>query len=143
MLSKIEMKSSNYIYFGLAGEFDPLEVENIIDLKPTESMAKHARFPERKLPKCSLMRFAQTHFEEEAVIFDTYKLAEKVIEILEPYQDQISYVVQSFELDATLEVVFELPTSEEISTPILGFSNRVINFLSAVGASIDMDSYHA
>ncbi len=137
------MKSPNYIYFGLAGEFDPAELEKKIDLTPTESMAKHARFPDRKLPKCSRMRFAQRYHTDEEGILDSYALAEKVIDELEPYEEQFKALIQDPDIDATLEVVFEFPTSEEIPTPILGFSNRVLRFVANVGASIDMDSYPA
>ncbi len=137
------MKSPNYIYFGLAGDFDPDEVAREIDLKPTDRCAKHSRDAEGKLPRCSLMRFAQTHADEGAQVFDAYELAEKVINQLEPYTKQFVNAIEKHGAEATLQVVFDFPVSGEVSTPALGFSKRVVKFVAMTGASIDMDSYRA
>jgi hypothetical protein len=135
------MTTPNYIYLGLAGDFDPDAVAREIDLPPTESAAKHSRNAERKLPRCSLMRFGQTHAETNDGVLDIYALAEKVVEQLEPYTLQFAEAITKHTAEATFQVVFEFPVSEEVSTPILGFSARVIRFVAATGASIDMDSY--
>lgn len=133
--------SGNYIYFGLAGDFNPREVEQEVDLRPTDARAKRSRDREKKLPRCSLMRFAQTHAGENKQVLDVYDLAERAIDQLEPHTQQFARAIRKYEAVATLQVVFEFPTSDEFSTPILGFSKRVIEFVAATDASIDMDSY--
>lgn len=135
------MDSANYVYFGLAGDFDPGAVAQDMDLAPTSSAAKHSRNPEKQLPRCSLVRFAQTHSDGNEPVLDVYELAEKVISQLEPYTQQFKEVITRYSVNATLQVVFEFPVSDEVSTPALGFSSRVIQFLAATNASIDVDSY--
>lgn len=135
------MTTPNYIYLGLAGEFDPDAVAREIDLAPTRSAAKHSRNAERKLPRCSLIRFGQTHAATKNGVLNIYELAEKVVGQLEPYTLQFAEAISKYKAEATFQVVFEFPVSEEVSTPILGFSTRVIRFVAATGASIDMDSY--
>jgi len=135
------MTTPNYIYFGLAGDFDPDAVAREIDLAPTERAAKHSRNAERKLPRCSLMRFGQNHAETKDGVLDIYELAEKVVDQLEPYTLQFADAISKHRAEATFQVVFEFPVSAEVSTPILGFSARVIRFVAATGSSIDMDSY--
>jgi len=137
------MKSPNYIYFGLAGDFNPELVARAIDLEPTEIRAKHSRNPERKLPRCSFMRFAQTHADDSFEVLDIYDLAEKVVDQLEPYTQQFIDAVMNHNAESTFQVVFEFPVSDEVSTPALGFSKRVIHFVAATHASIDIDSYRA
>ena len=135
------MVSPNYIYFGLRGDFDPDEVAREIDLDPTQSRAKHSSDAEKRLPRCSLMRFAQTHAEDDEQCLDIYDLAEKVVDKLEPYTQQFADVIAKYSVKPSFQVVFEFPVSEDVSTPALGFSSRVIQFVSATSASIDMDSY--
>lgn len=135
--------TNNYIYFGLAGEFNPDDVAREIDLSPCKSEAKHSRDTERKLPRCSLMRFAQTHADQNAQVLDIYKLADKVVEQLEPFTEQFATVIKKHDAEATMQVVFDFPVSDDVSTPVLGFSKRVIQFVAAMNASIDMDSYRA
>jgi hypothetical protein len=137
------MSTPNYIYFGLAGDFDPDAVVQGIDLEPTESQAKHSRDPEQQLPRCSLLRFAQTHAEDNEPVLDVYELAEKVVDQLEPYTQQFADAILKYDIAATFQVVFEFPVADEVSTPALGFSKRVIQFVAAIQASIDMDSYRA
>lgn len=36
-----------------------------------------------------------------------------------------------------------MPVADEVPTPILAFSERVVRFVAAVGASIDLDWYRA
>lgn len=45
------------------------------------------------------------------------------------------------DLYAVLEVVLYISTDDAVSTPAIGFSNRVLAFLADVNASIDIDTY--
>lgn len=132
---------NNYIYFGLTGEFDPTEVAQEIDLAPMRSAGKHSKNPEKRIPRCSIMRFAQTDADQNEEVLDVHALADRLVEQLEPYAEQFASAIKKHDAKATLHVVFSFPVSEEVSTPILGFSNRVIRFLTSTGATIDMDSY--
>ena len=135
------MPTPNYIYFGLAGDFDPDALNAEIDLPPSRSTAKHSRDPEKKIPRCSLVRFGETQAEEGDSVFDLYELADRAIGHLEPYTSQFVEAIRKHEAEPTLQVVFEFPVSDDVSTPALGFSSRVIRFVAATGASIDLDSY--
>ena len=132
---------TSYIYFGLAGDFDPTDLSKEIDLDSTYSSAKHSKDPVRKLPRCSLMRFAQINSNQNSSELDVYKLADEVVDQLEPFTEQFAVAIEKYQLEATFQVVFWYPVSEEKSTPVLGFSNRVIQFLAATGAFIDIDGY--
>lgn len=135
------MSSANYIYFGLAGDFDPDAVSSEIGVVPTRSVAKHSKDRQRGIPRCSLLRFAQTHADAEGQVLDFYDLAEQVIDQLEPFTESFAAAVKTHGAKATLQVVLEFPVAEEISTPALGFSERVIRFVAATDASIDIDTY--
>ena len=137
------MRSPNTIYFGLRGDFDPDDVARDIDLSPTEAVAKHARSPARRIPRCALMRYAQTYADPGEPVLDLDKLADEVVSKLEPYTAQFAKAIHEHRATATLQVVFEFPVSDEESTPVLGFSNRVARFVAATGARIDVDSYRA
>lgn len=137
------MASPNYIYFGLAGDFDPELVASEVGIKPTRSAAKHSKNLERKIPRESLLRFAQTHADADGGVLDIYGLAERVVAQLEPFTRQFKDAATKYDAEAMFQVVFYFPISDEISTPIIGFSKRVVQFIAATGASIDIDTYRA
>ncbi|MFN6094618.1 MAG: DUF4279 domain-containing protein [Verrucomicrobiota bacterium] len=129
-----------YIYFGIQGDFDPHEFAALIDLPPDKFVAKHSSNPEHRIiRKTSLLRYAQVETFSE--IIDIYELAERSVDILEPHIDSFISTIRSCGADAVFQVVLYFPISEEISTPALGFSKRVVSFITATGASIDIDTY--
>ena len=135
------MSSKSYIYFGIHGEFDPDLLAAEIGVKPTMSMAKHARVPEKQLPRHSLLRFAQTYADDSAGFTDIYELSESVYRQLKDYKKQIASAVKVHSVEATFQVVLYFPVSDDISTPAIGFSKEVVAFIAEVGASIDIDTY--
>lgn len=137
------MQSNNYVYFGIYGEFDPDVLAAKIGIEPTRSQAKHSRDPARHLPRTSILRFAQTHADENIPVVDVYELAEAVYRKLKDHRRQIADVVKAYEVSATFQVVLDFPVSDEVSTPAIGFSEDVVKFISDVGASIDIDTYRA
>jgi hypothetical protein len=128
-----------YIYFGIRGDFDPHEFAGQIVLPPDMCVAKHSRNPEHKIPRSSLLRYAQV--ETFSDLIDIYELAERSVDILEPYLDSFVSTIRSYGADAVLQVVLYFPTSEDISTPAFGFTKRVISFIASTGASVDIETY--
>lgn len=137
------MLSNNYVYFGIRGEFDPDVLAAEIGLVPSRSLAKHSRDAERKLPRTSILRFAQTHAEEDDQSVDFYELAETVYSQLKTHTPQIAEAVRAHDATATFQVVLDFPISDDISTPAIGFSEDVVRFIADTGASIDIDTYRA
>lgn len=131
----------SYVYFGIRGDFDAGELAADIPLEPVECVTKYSRNPLRKLPRTSIVDYCR--IEIDSPLVDVYDLAERVVAHLESHQEQIRTAIISHRATATLQVVLYFPMSEEIPTPALGFSERVIRFLGNVGASIDIDSYRA
>ena len=109
--------SNNYVYFGLRGDVDPDALAAEIGIEPTESRAKHSRDPERKIPRTSLLRFAQVHADKDDECPDVYELAEAVCGQLRPHASEIARAVKAHGLEATLErLVLRGPADRECGT---------------------------
>ena len=130
-----------YIYFGIKGDFDPHEFARRIQLSPDKCVVKHTSNPKYKIPKTSLLRYAQV--ETFTDLIDVYELADRSVDILEPHLDSFASTVRSFGADAVFQVVLDFPISEDISTPAIGFSKRVVSFIASTGASVDIDTYRS
>ena len=128
-----------YIYFGIAGDFNPWEFANHISLPPDKCIAKHTKNRELEIPKSSLLRYAQV--ETFSKLVDVYELSEKLVALLEPYLNQLVSAIRMYAATATLQIVLSFPISEDISTPILGLSRRVVSFIASTEASVDIDTY--
>jgi hypothetical protein len=113
----------------LRGTFDPDEMTLRLGFTPTSSSAQGSRNPQRGLPKTS-----QWHVSTERIVAE-------VVSQLEGNAAQIKDAIAAFDLHAVLEVVLYFSSDEEVSTPAIGFSHRVIAFLADVNASIDIDTY--
>jgi hypothetical protein len=135
------MSFKGYVYFGLSGDFDPVAVSSRIGISPGECVAKHSKNALRRIPRTSLLRYAQT--ESEAEVIDVYEMAEKAVDLLEPHLESITSAIEEFNAEATFNVVLDFPLSDDVSTPAIGFSRRVVAFVAAVKASIDIDTYRA
>ena len=133
------MKNKGRVYFGLWGNFSPTEATDIIGVEPTETWFAHERFPERKLPKESIWDYSTDVVEDEIV--DVYELSKNIVDDLKPHATKIKEFVESNNLRATLKVVLHISPDETVSTPIIGFDRQVIDFLSEVGATVDIDTY--
>jgi hypothetical protein len=133
------MPDSSYVYLKLTGDFDPAEVAALIPLAPYESWAKHSRFPDRQIPKSSILKYSR--YDTHAEIPDVYSLSEQLVDTLEPHQDVIARAIQEHQMQCCLQVVLLFTSDESVSTPIIGFSERVTRFLGTIFASIDIDTY--
>lgn len=76
-----------------------------------------------------------------AEYIDVYELADEIIARLEPHAAKLGDAIADLELYAVLEVVLYFSTDDDVSTPAIGFSNRVLRFLASINASIDIDTY--
>ncbi len=130
-----------YIYFGIHGDFDPHEFSGRIPFSPDKSVAKHTSNPKRKIPKTSILHYAE--LETFSALIDIYNLAERSVDILEPHLEYFASAIRDFDAQATFQVVLYFPISQDVSTPIFGFSKRVVSFIAATGASIDIDTYRS
>ncbi len=127
------------MYFGISGEFVPEDLTKRLGVSPTDSCAKGARNPERGTPRHSIWNVSTERITAECI--DVYELAEKVVDQLESKAIEVRNAVQELELHAVLQVVIHFSTDDNISTPAIGFSSRVLEFLATVGATIDIDTY--
>lgn len=133
------MNQGDYVYFCISGDFDPLEASKKIPIKPDRSVHKHSKDSKRKIPVESSLRYAFTR--SDTPIADVYVMSEKVVDILEPHKISIKSVMEEFRAETSLNVVLDYPIDEDIVVPAVGFSSRVVSFLSEVNASIDLDTY--
>lgn len=127
------------MYFGLRGTFDPDELTLRIGITPTSSCAQGTRNLQLGLPKTSLWKVSTERIVAEYI--DVYELADQIVSKLEAHTDQIKDAISALDLYAVLEAVLYFSTDDEVSTPAIGFSNRVLAFLVDVNASIDIDTY--
>ena len=117
----------------------PEELAQRIGLAPTGSCMKGARIPERGLPKTSSWKISTEQIVSDHI--DVYELVDHVVTQVAGKQDEIRQAIRELELYAVLEVVIHFSTDDNISTPAIGFSTSVIEFLNYVGATIDIDTY--
>ncbi|MEM7784064.1 MAG: DUF4279 domain-containing protein [Planctomycetota bacterium] len=123
----------------MRGTFDPDELTRQLGVVPSYSCAKGTRNPQRGLPKTSIWKVSTERVVAKSI--DVYELADQVVSKLETNIAPIKDTISKLNLHAVLEVVLYFSTDEEVSTPAIGFSNRVIRFLAEVNASIDIDTY--
>ena len=133
------MPNEGRVYFCLKGDFDPTDVTALIGIAPTSAWARGAIDPVRDLPRCSLWDFSSETIVDEIV--DVYDMSEAVVIQLEPAAERIREAITQFKLSAVLEVVLKISMDQTLSTPAIGFSQRVVRFVASVGASIDIDTY--
>ena len=131
--------NEGYVYFGLRGAFDPDELTERIGISPTSSSREGGRNRQRRLPRTSQWELSTERIVAECI--DISQLADEIIAKLEPHSPQIKDAIADLDLYAVLEVVLYFSTDDEVSTPAIGFSNRVLAFLADVNASIDIDTY--
>ena len=122
------------VYFKLVGDFDPDVVTKEIGIEPSRVKRKgHPR------PKYDFWHYS--HGKIVGDFIDVYEMSAKLIAVLQPKTREISDAIKKHSLMAELQVVLWISMDEEISTPAIGFDQNTIEFLSKVGATIDIDTY--
>lgn len=123
----------------LARRFCPEDLTKRIGISPTDSCLKGARNPKLGTPKASIWNVSTERMTAECI--DVYELADQVIDLVEGKTNEIRKAIQELELYAILQVEIHFSTEDDVSTPAIGFSSRVLDFLTNVGATIDIDTY--
>jgi hypothetical protein len=123
------------VYFCLYGKnFEPSEVTRLLGLEPT-SVRREAS----PIPKHSSWNLSSGVIKNDLI--DVYELSSALVSLLIPHAERICVAKRDMNLEAVLQVVLWITIDETKSTPAIGFEPEVISFLSAVGASIDVDTY--
>jgi hypothetical protein len=134
------MTSTGEVYLGLYGDsFEPDEVSDFIGLMATRVKRRGERNPQAPLPITSAWKFSLGTVE--AAVVDVYALSNDLVYRLAPFELKIAEAVKKFGLEAELQVVLWIDQDEAASMPALGFERPVLDFLAAIGATIDIDMY--
>jgi hypothetical protein len=129
------MTNEGEVYFALKGEsFDPDEITRLVGIEPTSIVRRG-----NPRPTYSSWKLSSGKIENDLI--DIYEMSSAIISRLQPSIEKIITAKQQFKLTAILQVVLRITADNSISTPAIGFDAKVISFLSAVGASIDIDTY--
>ena len=129
------MTNEGEVYFGLYGEdFDPNEITTIIGIEPTSAQRKGNPIPKSTSWKLSVGKI-------ESDLIDVYEMSSKLIEKLKPHKTKIISAISKHQLQAVLQVVLWVSSDDSVPTPAIGFEADSINFISSIGASIDIDTY--
>jgi len=134
------MTSIGEVYLNLFGDaFNPDEVSQTIGLVSATVRRKGEQRPEVPLPRESAWTFSTGKVEDDMI--DVYAMSEALVTKLAPYVDKIVEVKKMFSLTCVLQVVLWIDQDATKSMPAIGFEHAVIDFLNAVGATIDIDTY--
>lgn len=134
------MASIGRVYLGLYGDnVEPNELSALIGLQATRIARKGERNAAIPLPGESAWQFS--HGEVEADVIDIYEMSNNLVEQLAPYQARIIEAIRAFGLFAVLQVVLMIDQDETVSMPAIGFDRPVVDFVAAIGATIDIDTY--
>lgn len=127
------------VYFSLDSEVvNPSKIQKVLNVPGAVVIHKGSK-ANGILPRHNSWRLSTETVVAE--ILDIYTVTLQLVEKLIPYENTLKQVIQEYDLKARLEVVLWFSKDESISMPILGFDAKIINFLSEVGAYIDVDTY--
>ncbi|MBK6727664.1 MAG: DUF4279 domain-containing protein [Xanthomonadales bacterium] len=79
--------------------------------------------------------------EVSSDVVNVYELSEKVVNQLHGKAEAIKRIAASTQSAAILQVVLTISMDEMLSTPAIGFSEAVVQFVAQAGAYIDVDTY--
>lgn len=127
------------VYFALDGEnFDPNELTKFLGIDPTSIKLKGSKIP-GQIPKRSSWELSTENVVNDYI--DVYKMSSEIINKLLPVKKLIIEAKDRFDVVPRFEVVLWFSMNEEHSTSAIGFDANTINFLSEIGAFIDIDTY--
>lgn len=127
------------VYFALDGDdFDPDDVTEFLGLEPTNIRRKGSRI-RGKVPKMNSWELSTEQVVDEYI--DVFELSTKIVSVLKPKLDLIIEAKSKFNAEPRFQVVLTFSTNEEHSTPAIGFEVETTEFLGAIGAFVDIDTY--
>lgn len=125
-----------YTYFSIRGEFDPVQVTELLGLQPFESRKEgENRAGGNGVYSCSVWNFGKC--DEYDV--DVNEQIRKSIAPLRDKLAELSHIKDNFVANFYIEVVPELCVGEP--APILGADMDIIDFCHVARAEIDVDLY--
>ncbi len=127
------------VYFALDGDnFDPDDITAFLGLEPTSIMRKGSRIP-GKIPKISSWELSTDEIISDYI--DVFEMSGKIVSILKPKINLILEAKKQFNVEPRFQIVLTLSMDEEHSTPAIGFEVETTEFLGAIGAFVDIDTY--
>lgn len=130
---------NTYVYFSLIGDdFDPKELTKFIGIEPTESWKKGDKGKYNSNLEYSCWKLSTEKGKEHG---DIYNLIEEIIELLINKIDEIIKLKNEYKLDSILQIVLDIDTNPNQSTPALGYDLKTNDFLYQTRSTIDIDIY--
>lgn len=130
---------TSYMYLGIRGDFDPVEVTSRISMTPWKSVAKHSKSVEKRIPRCALVDYGKVELTSECP--DLGEMSKELFEQLSPYRDEFIAISQHADITITCNTCLWMIHDLHVSTPPIGFCSELVRFLGEIGASIDVDIY--
>lgn len=131
-------QSNSSVYFAFKGDnFDPNIVTGELGIEPTDSW--RAGEPGKYIQQQKYSGWTLKSTSDE--LLDMDKLVNEVVAQLSEKIELINNLKQRLNLDTVLEIVMYIDIKEEQSTPYLGHTSEVINFLHRTGTTTDVDIY--
>ncbi len=127
------------VYFALKGEyFDPKLISKRLNLEPTESWKEGDVGKYNPSLKDSAW-ILSTEIGKEYI--DIEKLVNEVLSKLEDKIDVLNNLKNEFDLISVLEIVLDIDTNPNETTPALCHDLKTIEFLFRTNTTIDVDIY--
>nr|WP_250647782.1 DUF4279 domain-containing protein [Sessilibacter corallicola] len=127
------------VYFAFDGDdFNPQEITEFLGLEPTNIKRKGSKIP-GKLPNMSSWELSTERIVKEHI--DIFKMSAQIVSVLQPKLDLIIAAKTLFKVEPRFQIVLTFSGNEEHSTPAIGFEVETIEFLGAIGAFVDIDTY--
>ncbi|MBM0140909.1 DUF4279 domain-containing protein [Pseudomonas cannabina] len=134
------MTTSGEVYFAMYGDnFEPDDVTADIGLTATDFFRKGPRSPDAPLRRNSCWSVSNGRMESDLI--DVYEMSDALVTQLAPFTAKIVEAKNKFDLRCVFQVVLWIDQDEEAPMPAIGFELPVIDFIRAVGATIDIDTY--
>jgi len=123
------------VYFALRGaELDPDIASSALGVLPTRVLRKG-------IANAKISSWELSSGEISSDVVDVYELSETVVSRLQGKAETIRRITASTQAEAVLQVVLTISMNEQLSTPAIGFSEAVVQFVAQAGAYIDVDTY--
>lgn len=127
------------VYFALDGDdFDPDEITEFLGLKPTNIRRKGSRVS-GKSPKVNSWELSTEQVIDQYI--DIFEMSSQIVDLLKPKLGLIIEAKNRFKVEPRFQIVLTFSINEEHSTPAIGFEVETTEFLGAIGAFVDIDTY--
>ncbi len=130
---------NSYVYFALIGDnFEPKELTDKLGINPTEAWKKGDKGKYNPALSYSCWKISTDKGKE---YFDIDKLVDELVEKLNDKVERINELKEKYLLDSVLQIVMDIDTNPEQSTPSLGHDLKTIDFLYQTRTKTDVDIY--